>query len=118
MSRGIVVRTGQVDEMYVKVPDPTPIGGTYFDMQAASINNAGQIAFFADYHPTPYYNSVGSQELLEIGEKSSCSSILSTVDNALAWRSRNPMQTIDAAGNVVFWANLIATIQPTALCLG
>ncbi len=33
--RGIVVRTNQVDEWYVKVPDPTPIGGTYFDMQAA-----------------------------------------------------------------------------------
>ena len=45
-SRGIIVRTDQVDEWYVKVPDPTPIGGTYFDMQAASINNAGQIAFF------------------------------------------------------------------------
>src|SRR5439155_10220774 len=37
--RGIIVRTGAVDEWYVKVPDPTPIGGTYFDMQAASINN-------------------------------------------------------------------------------
>ena len=36
--RGIIVRTGEVDEWYVKVPDPTPIGGTYFDMQAASIN--------------------------------------------------------------------------------
>src|SRR4029453_19002464 len=51
--RGIVVRTGQADEWYVKVPDPTPIGGTYFDMQAPSINNTGQIAFFADYRPTP-----------------------------------------------------------------
>src|SRR6185437_1395647 len=46
--RGIVVRTGHVDEWYVKVPDPTPIGGTYPDLQAASINNGGQIAFFAD----------------------------------------------------------------------
>src|SRR5205814_9435620 len=39
--------------------DPTPIGGTYFDMQAASINNTGQIAFFADYHPTPETTNSG-----------------------------------------------------------
>ncbi|MFL6596627.1 MAG: choice-of-anchor tandem repeat NxxGxxAF-containing protein [Chthoniobacterales bacterium] len=57
--RGIVVRTGQVDEWYVKVPDPTPIGGTYFDMQAASINNTGQSAFFADYHATPETTNSG-----------------------------------------------------------
>src|SRR4029077_15123498 len=57
--RGIVVRTNQVDEWYVKVPDPTPIGGTYLDMQAAAINNAGQIAFFADYHPTPQTTNSG-----------------------------------------------------------
>ena len=68
------------------MPDPTPIGGTYLDMQAAAINNAGQIAFFADYHPTPQTTTlVGLQELLEIGEKSSCSSILSMAGNASAW---------------------------------
>ena len=117
--RGIVVRTNQVDEWYVKVPDPTPIGGTYLDMQAAAINNAGQIAFFADYHPTPQTTIlVGLRELLEIGEKSSCSSILSMAGNASAWHfpviqcRQSTRQEM-----LCFGLTLIATVQATALCL-
>jgi len=106
--RGIIVRTGQLEEWYVKVPDPTPIGGTYLDMQAASINNAGQIAFFADYRTTPetinsgwFAGSPGNWRKVVV--------FFDPIDGGqclgLAF-SRNPMQTIDAAGNVVFWANL------------
>src|SRR6476659_8592533 len=118
--RGIVVRTGQVDEWYVKVPDPTPIGGTYFDMQAASINNAGQIAFFADYHPTPetinsgwFAGAPGNWRKVVV--------FFDPIDGGqclgLAF-SRNPMQTIDAAGNVVFWANLDSNGTADRLVLG
>jgi hypothetical protein len=106
--RGLIVRTGGVDQWYVKVPDPTPIGGTYLDMQAASINNAGQIAFFADYRPTPdtinsgwFAGAPGSWRKVIV--------FFDPVDDGqclgLAF-SRNPMQTIDAEGNVVFWTNL------------
>ncbi len=118
--RGIVVRTGQVDEWYVKVPDPTPIGGTYLDMQAASINNAGQIAFFADYHPTPetinsgwFAGAPGNWRKVVV--------FFDPIDGGqclgLAF-SRNPMQTIDAAGNVVFWANLDSNGTADRLVLG
>jgi hypothetical protein len=118
--RGIVVRTGQIDEWYVKVPDPTPIGGTYFDMQAASINNAGQIAFFADYHPTPdtinsgwFAGAPGNWRKVVV--------FFDPIDGGqclgLAF-SRNPMQTIDAAGNVVFWANLDSNNPADRLVLG
>src|SRR5882724_7654577 len=118
--RGIVVRTGQVDEWYVKVPDPTPIGGTYFDMQAPSINNAGQIAFFADYRPTPVtFNSgwfAGAP-----GNWRKVIVFFDPIDGGqclgLAF-SRNPMQTIDAAGNVVFWANLDSNGTSDRLVLG
>jgi hypothetical protein len=118
--RGIVVRTGQVDEWYVKVPDPTPIGGTYFDMQAPSINNAGQIAFFADYRPTPVtFNSgwfAGAP-----GNWRKVIVFFDPVDGGqclgLAF-SRNPMQTIDAAGNVVFWANLDSNGTSDRVVLG
>jgi hypothetical protein len=118
--RGIVVRTGQVDEWYVKVPDPTPIGGTYFDMQAASINNAGQIAFFADYRPTPdTFNSgwfAGAP-----GNWRKVIVFFDPVDGGqclgLAF-SRNPMQTIDTAGNVVFWANLDSNGTSDRVVLG
>jgi hypothetical protein len=118
--RGIVVRTAQVDEWYVKVPDPTPIGGTYFDMQAASINNAGQIAFFADYRPTPdtfnsgwFAGAPGNWRKVVV--------FFDPIDGGqclgLAF-SRNPMQTIDAAGNVVFWANLDSNGTSDRLVLG
>jgi len=118
--RGIIVRTGQVDEWYVKVPDPTPIGGTYFDMQAASINNAGQIAFFADYRPTPetfnsgwFAGAPGNWRKVVV--------FFDPIDGGqclgLAF-SRNPMQTIDAAGNVVFWANLDSNNPADRLVLG
>jgi hypothetical protein len=118
--RGIVVRTGQVDEWYIKVPDPTPIGGTYLDMQAASINNAGQIAFFADYHPTPdtinsgwFAGAPGNWRKVVV--------FFDPIDGGqclgLAF-SRNPMQTIDAAGNVVFWANLDSNGTSDRLVLG
>lgn len=118
--RGIVVRTGQVDEWYVKVPDLTPIGGTYFDMQAASINNAGQIAFFADYRPTPetfnsgwFAGAPGNWRKVVV--------FFDPIDGGeclgLAF-SRNPMQTIDAAGNVVFWANLDSNNPADRLVLG
>src|SRR6476646_4012710 len=118
--RGIVVRTGQTDEWYVKVPDPTPIGGTYLDMQAASINNGGQIAFFADYHPTPqtinsgwFAGAPGNWRKVVV--------FFDPIDGGqclgLAF-SRNPMQTIDAAGNVVFWANLDSNGTSDRLVLG
>ena len=118
--RGIVVRTGQTDEWYVKVPDPTPIGGTYLDMQAASINNGGQIAFFADYHPTPqtinsgwFAGAPGNWRKVVV--------FFDPIDGGqclgLAF-SRNPMQTIDAAGNVVFWANLDSNGNADRLVLG
>jgi hypothetical protein len=118
--RGIVVRTGGVDEWYVKVPDPTPIGGTYFDMQAASINNAGQIAFFSDYHPTPDSTNSG----WFAGAPGNWRKVVVFFDPidggqclGLAF-SRNPMQTIDAEGNVVFWANLDSNGTADRLVLG
>jgi hypothetical protein len=118
--RGIVVRTGQTDEWYVKVPDPTPIGGTYLDMQAASINNSGQIAFFADYHPTP--DTINSGWFAGApGNWRKVIVFFDPVDGGqclgLAF-SRNPMQTIDAAGNVVFWTNLDSNGTSDRLVLG
>ena len=106
--RGIIVRTNGVDSWYVKVPDPTPIGGTYFSMEAPGINNAGQVSFFADYHPTPTTTNSGWfagapghwRKVLVFGD---------SVDGGEVFGlavSNNPEQEIDAAGNVFVWANL------------
>lgn len=116
--RGIVVRTGQVDEWYVKVPDPTPIGGTYLDMQALQLTMRDKLPSLLITIPLPIPSTlVGSREHLEIGEKSSCSSILSTAANALAWRSpvircRQSMRQ----GTLCSGPILIATGHLTASC--
>jgi hypothetical protein len=118
--RGLIVQTAGVNAWYVKVPDPTPIGGTYFDMQAASINNAGQIAFFADYNPTPEtFNSGWFAGAPENWRKVIV--FFDEIDGGeclgLAF-SRNPMQTIDAEGNVVFWTSLDSNGTSDRLVLG
>src|SRR5712692_8502168 len=45
---GIFLSDGTTHQWYVRVGDPTPMGGTYADFAAASLNNAGEVAFFAD----------------------------------------------------------------------
>ncbi len=106
--RGIIVRTDGIDDWYIKASDSTPIGGTYLDIQAASINNNGQIAFFADYKPTPSTVSSG----LFAGSPGNWRKVIVFYDSidggqclGLAF-SRNPMQLIDQNGSVVFWTNL------------
>ena len=118
--RGIVVRTGQVDEWYVKVPDPTPLVGPTLICRPLQLTTPDKLLSLLITIPLPKPSTlVGLRELLEIGEKSSCSSILSTVDNALAWRSpvircRQSMRQGTSCSGLI----LIATGQPTALCLG
>src|SRR4029077_7121467 len=62
---------------------------------------------------------VGSLERLEIGEKWSCSSILSRAANALSWHSpvircrQSMRQATSCSGRI-----LTATVQPTVLCSG
>lgn len=118
--RGIVVRTGGTDQWYIKVPDPTPAGGTYFDMQAASMNNDGQIAFFADYRPTPTTFSSG----WFAGDPGNWRKVIAFFDIidggqclGLAF-SRNPMQSIDASGNVIFWTDLNGSGGEDRLAMG
>ncbi len=118
--RGLIVRTAGVNEWYVKVPDPTPVGGTYFDMQAASINNAGEIAFLADFQPTPETFNTG----WFAGAPGNWRKVIAFFDPVdggqclgLAF-SRNPMQMIDAQGNVIFWTNLDSNGESDRLILG
>jgi len=106
--RGIIVRTNGVDQWYVKVPDPTPIGGTYLSMEAPSINNAGQVSFFADYHPTPTTINSG----WFAGAPGNWRKVLVFYDSVDGGQvlglaiSNNPEHEIDDAGNVFVWANL------------
>jgi hypothetical protein len=118
--RGIIVRTNGNYDWYIKASDPTPIGGTYLDFQAASINNSGQIAFFADYHPTVSTVSSG----WFAGAPGNWRKVIVFYDPidggqclGLAF-SRNPMQTIDENGNVVFWTDLSSSGGSDRMVLG
>lgn len=118
--RGIIVRTGDVDNWYIKASDPTPAGGTYLDFQAPSINNNGQVAFFADYRPTPSTISSG----IFAGNPDSWRKVIAFYDPidggqcyGLAFL-RNPMQCIDQYGNVIFWTDILSGGGADRMVLG
>jgi hypothetical protein len=110
-SRGVIVSTGGAHLWYVKVGEPTPAGGTYFDFQAASINNQGQIAFFADFQPAPSEFSSG----WFAGAPGNWRKVLAFFDpleGGQCWGlafSRNPMQTIGEQGEVILWTDVQLT---------
>jgi hypothetical protein len=89
-------------------------------MQAASINNAGQIAFLADFQPTPDTFNTG----WFAGAPGNWRKVIAFFDPVdggqclgLAF-SRNPMQMIDPAGNVIFWTNLDSNGGSDRIVLG
>jgi hypothetical protein len=103
--RGIVVVEDGVHSWYVQAGDPTPHGGTYLDMQAAVLNDAGEIAFFADWKPTPSTFNSG----WFVGKPGDWRAALSFFDPVSTGQcfglafSRNPMQPLDEAGNLLQW---------------
>lgn len=106
--RGIVVDNGGTEQWYVQAGQATPAGGTYFDMQAASINDAGEIAFFADYHPTPSTSSSG----WFAGSPGNWRTGLTFFDPVgvgqcfgLAF-SRNPMSPLADNGDLLLWTDV------------
>jgi hypothetical protein len=107
-ARGIVVRTNGVDTWYVLAGDPTPHGGTFFDLQGACLTDAGEIAFFADWRPTPSTFNSG----WFAGKPGAFRSGLSFFDPVSTGQcfglafSRNPMQALDETGDLVQWITI------------
>ncbi len=104
-TRGIVVVTAGVPAWYVQDNDPTPHGGTYLDMQAACLNDAGEVAFFADWRPTPTTINSG----WFVGKPGAWRAALSFFDPVSTGQcfglafSRNPIQALDEQGNLAQW---------------
>ncbi|MHC5212375.1 MAG: choice-of-anchor tandem repeat NxxGxxAF-containing protein [Planctomycetota bacterium] len=102
----IVLTTDGVHETLVAVNDPTPAGGTYFAFQGAHLNAWGEVAFFADYKPTPTTFSSGNFA----GAPGEWRKAVAFNDplpgggecGGLAF-SRNPMTPLDDAGNYLVW---------------
>jgi hypothetical protein len=108
ISRGIVVVKNGTPQWYVTVNDATPIGGTFFDISAASLSDRGEIAFYADVKVTPSQYSGG----WFAGKPGNWRKLLAFYDPidggtcyGFAW-SRNPMQAISSDGTVGLWTSV------------
>lgn len=106
VTRGIVLDTpGQARQWLVTAGAATPAGGTYFDFQGANLNDAGQIAFFADFQPTPTTFSAG----WFVGAPGDWRKALAFFDPIDAGQcfglafSRNPMSALDEEGDLLLW---------------
>jgi hypothetical protein len=105
----LIVSTAGVHALYLKGGDVPPGGGKYDGFQAPALNNWGEIAFFADFEPTPGNFSSG----LFVGAPGAWRKAIAFYDPlplglggqcyGLAF-SRNPMTPLDDAGNFAFWA--------------
>jgi hypothetical protein len=108
VSRGFVVVIAGVPQWYVAAGDATPAGGTYFDFAGANLNDAGEIAFYADYKPTPTTFS-GAWFAGKPGNWRKVLGFSDAVDggtcNGLAF-SRNPMRALADDGSVLLWTNV------------
>ncbi len=109
VSRGIVVVTHGVAAWRARANAPAPGGGTYFDFQAAMVNERGDVAFFADYKPTPSTFSSGWYVVPAVGAGRRAIAFNDVLDGGalcfgLAF-SRNPMTPLDDTGNLVVWTD-------------
>jgi hypothetical protein len=108
VSRGVIVSQGGVHQWYAKAGDATPAGGTYFDLFSANLNDAGQVAFFSDFQPSPgVFNSgwfVGMP-----GSWRKAVTFYDPLSGGQCWGlaiSRNPMSPLDEQGNLLAWVNV------------
>lgn len=105
---GLFLSSGGVHQWLVRTGGAAPGGGTFVGLQAAAVNDAGEIAFFADIQTGPgqfssaWYGGkanalrrvLGFFDVLDDG----------AVCMGLAF-SRNPLRSIDEQGNIVVWTD-------------
>lgn len=103
---GLFLSTEGQHEWLVKAGDDAPGGGTYADFQAPILNNAGEIAFFAN-------TSGGPEAIWVAGKPASWRRALAPGDEidggtaqVLAY-SRNPMRALADNGDLVLWTSRV-----------
>ena len=106
--RGVFLRTGSVTEWYLKAGETTPVGGGYLDFWQPLLNEAAQIAIFADIRLGPdRYTSAWI-----VGEPGAYRKALAFYDSLDGGQvygmavSRNPVRALDDCGNLVAWCNI------------
>jgi hypothetical protein len=89
--------------------EAAPGGGTFFDLQGATLNARGEIAFFADVRLSPSSFTAGWfagtsgnwRAALRFGD-----ALGGGTANGLAF-SRNPMSPLDDEGNLLAWVDVL-----------
>lgn len=108
VERGMVLANGLTKQWVVGNADVTPIGGHYFDFFYPVLNNAGQIAFYADVLLDDGSFSGG----WFAGTQASMRKAVAFFDPLAGGQvlglaaSRAPMTPLDNAGNVALWTSL------------
>ncbi len=107
-SRGLFVTTNGIHAKIVSPGDATPVGGTFFDFFAPLINNAGQIAFYADV-ALGGGQFTGGWFVGTTGNFRKALAFYDALDNGqnigLAV-SRNAINARDDCGNLTAWGNI------------
>jgi hypothetical protein len=102
---GLLVQTSESSEWFVRTGEATPGGGTYLNFFGPVLNDAGQIAFVAQYQPEPSILTAawfagtpkGWRKVLGFGD-----AIAGGTCQTLA-ASRAPMQPLGEDGSVTVW---------------
>jgi hypothetical protein len=83
-------------------------------MEGANINNAGVVAFYADYQPTPTTYS-GGWFVGKPGAWRKAVGFYDAIDGGQCWGlavSRNPMSPLSDDGDLVAWVNVTYPVGP------
>jgi hypothetical protein len=106
---GLFFSSGGVHDWYLKLTDTTPAGGTYTFFWAPILNNNGEIAFEADYQPSPG----SSSSAWFAGSPGNWRKVLGFADSVGGGTvitlavSRNPFKPLDDQGNLLLWTKVL-----------
>ncbi len=109
VERGFVrTELGQNPAWIVAAGQPTGSGGTFLDFGAATVNESGEYAFFADFKPTSTTFSAGWFAGTS-GDWRRGLAFFDPVGSGVCFGlafSRNPMTPLDDQGNLVLWTDV------------
>lgn len=103
---GVFVSDQGQHEWVVKLGDPVPGGGTYADIQAPILNNAGEVAFYTDTAGGPG----GAWVVGKPGQWRRALAFYDPIDTGQVWSlafSRNPLAALNDQGDVVLTTTIL-----------
>ncbi len=119
--RGLFKTVGGAHQWMVRRGEATPAGGVYLDPYAPSLNEQGDIAFYADID-LGGGNFTAAWLVGQPGSLRKALAFFDFIDEARCWGlalSRNPVQSVDDCGNFLSWTilNYSPSQQPEAVVL-